>query len=64
MSELENRRPLKTRGQGWSRAVGLLVTGAVAIGALTAGGIAFGLGCAFCGCGWWWKRRRGRRGPD
>jgi len=39
----------------------LALTGALAVGTLVVGGIAVGLGCLFCGCGWWWKRRRGRR---
>lgn len=36
----------------------LALTGALATGALVVGGIAFVIGCAVCGCGWWWHGRR------
>lgn len=39
----------------------LALTGALATGALVVGGIAFAIGCALFGCGWWWHGRRGRR---
>ena len=39
----------------------LAITGTLAVGALVVGGIAFGIGCAVCGCGWWWRGRRRKR---
>jgi hypothetical protein len=36
----------------------LALTGTIGTAALVVGGIAFALGCALCGCGWWWRGRR------
>ena len=38
----------------------LAITGALAVGGLIVGGIAFAAGCALFGCGWWWRGRRRR----
>lgn len=39
----------------------LALTGALAVGTLVVGAVTFGVGCAVCGCGWWWRGRRRRK---
>ncbi|MXP40555.1 hypothetical protein GRI75_02695 [Altererythrobacter soli] len=36
------------------------ITSAVGFAALIVGGVAFGIGCAVCGCGYTWRRWRRR----
>lgn len=42
----------------------LALTGALAMGSLIVGGSAFALGCAACGCGYWWRGRRRRAAAE
>jgi hypothetical protein len=38
------------------------ITSAVGFAALIVGGVAFGIGCAVCGCGYTWRKWRQRLG--